>query len=157
MVLPDGAAAIMIDVQQQRIADFHRPLHHLDQMSEQVAGFFLRIGDGEPDTLTPHLTGIADLAAAFAVKRRLVHDHRAALALFQFGNFLAVLHKSNDLRLAIPMALWFCSYVLLLRFYELETGRILIDGQDISAVTQESLRAKIAMVTQDTSLMHRSI
>ena len=46
---------------------------------------------------------------------------------------------------------------LLLRFYELETGRILIDGQDISAVTQESLRAKIAMVTQDTSLLHRSI
>jgi len=46
---------------------------------------------------------------------------------------------------------------LLLRFYELETGRILIDGQDISAVTQESLRSKIAMVTQDTSLLHRSI
>src|SRR6185369_12432043 len=46
---------------------------------------------------------------------------------------------------------------LLLRFYELEAGRILIDGQDISRVTQESLRAKIAMVTQDTSLLHRSI
>jgi ATP-binding cassette subfamily B multidrug efflux pump len=46
---------------------------------------------------------------------------------------------------------------LLLRFYELEAGRILIDGQDISHVTQESLRAKIAMVTQDTSLLHRSI
>ena len=46
---------------------------------------------------------------------------------------------------------------LLLRFYELETGRILIDGQDIAAVTQESLRARIAMVTQDTSLLHRSI
>jgi ATP-binding cassette subfamily B multidrug efflux pump len=46
---------------------------------------------------------------------------------------------------------------LLLRFYELEAGRILIDGQDIADVTQESLRAKIAMVTQDTSLLHRSI
>jgi ATP-binding cassette subfamily B multidrug efflux pump len=46
---------------------------------------------------------------------------------------------------------------VLLRFYELETGRILIDGQDIADVTQESLRAKIAMVTQDTSLLHRSI
>jgi ATP-binding cassette, subfamily B, multidrug efflux pump len=46
---------------------------------------------------------------------------------------------------------------LLLRFYELESGRILIDGQDIAAVTQESLRAHIAMVTQDTSLLHRSI
>src|SRR5207302_435567 len=46
---------------------------------------------------------------------------------------------------------------LLLRFYELEQGKIEIDGQDISQVTQESLRAQIAMVTQDTSLLHRSI
>ena len=46
---------------------------------------------------------------------------------------------------------------LLLRFYELEKGTIRIDGQDINAVTQESLRAAIGMVTQDTSLLHRSI
>ncbi len=46
---------------------------------------------------------------------------------------------------------------LLLRFYDLESGRILIDGQDIREVTQESLRAQIGMVTQDTSLMHRSV
>jgi ATP-binding cassette subfamily B multidrug efflux pump len=46
---------------------------------------------------------------------------------------------------------------LLLRFFEPEQGRILIDGQDIAQVTQESLRAQIAMVTQDTSLLHRSI
>ena len=46
---------------------------------------------------------------------------------------------------------------LLLRFYETERGRILIDGQDIAQVTQESLRAAIGMVTQDTSLLHRSI
>ena len=46
---------------------------------------------------------------------------------------------------------------LLLRFYDLESGRILIDGQDIAQVTQESLRAQIAMVTQDTALLHRSI
>ena len=46
---------------------------------------------------------------------------------------------------------------LLLRFYDIESGRILIDGQDISQVTQESLRAQIGMVTQDTSLLHRSI
>ena len=46
---------------------------------------------------------------------------------------------------------------LLLRFYTPARGRILIDGQDIAAVTQESLRAHIAMVTQDTSLLHRSI
>ena len=46
---------------------------------------------------------------------------------------------------------------LLLHFYDTERGRILIDGQDIAGVTQESLRTQIAMVTQDTSLLHRSI
>jgi ATP-binding cassette subfamily B multidrug efflux pump len=46
---------------------------------------------------------------------------------------------------------------LLLRFYNLDRGRILIDGQDIAEVTQESLRAAIGMVTQDTSLLHRSV
>lgn len=46
---------------------------------------------------------------------------------------------------------------LLLRFYDVEAGHILIDGQDISQVSQESLREQIGMVTQDTSLMHRSI
>lgn len=46
---------------------------------------------------------------------------------------------------------------LLLHFFEIESGRIAIDGQDIARVTQESLRGNIAMVTQDTSLLHRSI
>ncbi len=46
---------------------------------------------------------------------------------------------------------------LLLRFYELEQGGIRIDGEDIRNVTQESLHAAIGMVTQDTSLLHRSI
>jgi ATP-binding cassette, subfamily B, multidrug efflux pump len=46
---------------------------------------------------------------------------------------------------------------LLLGFYRPERGRILIDGRDIAGLTQESLRAQIGMVTQDTSLLHRSI
>jgi len=46
---------------------------------------------------------------------------------------------------------------LLLRFYNLEEGRILIDRQDIATVTQDSLRAAVGMVTQDTSLLHRSV
>lgn len=46
---------------------------------------------------------------------------------------------------------------LLLRFHDVESGRILIDGQDIRTVQQESLRANIGMVTQDTSLLHRSV
>ena len=46
---------------------------------------------------------------------------------------------------------------LLLRLYDLESGRILIDGQDIAGATQESLRGAVGMVTQDTSLLHRSV
>ncbi len=46
---------------------------------------------------------------------------------------------------------------LLLGFYTPEAGRIRVDGQDIAGVTQESLRARIAVVTQDTALLHRSI
>lgn len=46
---------------------------------------------------------------------------------------------------------------LLLRFYEPQSGTVSIDGQDISGVTQESLRAQIGLVTQDTSLLHRSV
>jgi ATP-binding cassette, subfamily B, multidrug efflux pump len=46
---------------------------------------------------------------------------------------------------------------LLLRFYATEQGSILVDGQDIAGVTQESLRTAVGMVTQDTSLLHRSV
>ena len=46
---------------------------------------------------------------------------------------------------------------LLLRFHDVAAGRILIDGQDIALVTQDSLRAQVGMVTQDTSLLHRSV
>ena len=46
---------------------------------------------------------------------------------------------------------------LLLRFHDVQSGRILIDGQDIAQVTQDSLRRNIGMVTQDTSLLHRSM
>ena len=46
---------------------------------------------------------------------------------------------------------------LLLRFYDIDGGRILIDGTDIATVTQDSLRSNIGMVTRDTSLLHRSV
>ncbi len=46
---------------------------------------------------------------------------------------------------------------LILRFYDTESGRILIDGQDIATVSQGSLRAQIGMVAQDSSLLHRSV
>ena len=46
---------------------------------------------------------------------------------------------------------------LILRYFELESGRILIDDQDIKTVTQDSLRSQIALIPQDTSLFHRSL
>jgi ATP-binding cassette subfamily B multidrug efflux pump len=46
---------------------------------------------------------------------------------------------------------------LALRFFDPDEGRVLIDGQDLARCQQESVRARIAMVTQDTSLLHRSI
>ena len=46
---------------------------------------------------------------------------------------------------------------LLLRFHDVESGRITIDGQNIAEATQDSLRAQVGMVTQDTSLLHRSV
>ena len=46
---------------------------------------------------------------------------------------------------------------LLLRLYDVEKGKVLIDGHDIAHATQESLRAQVGMVTQDTSLLHRSV
>jgi ATP-binding cassette subfamily B multidrug efflux pump len=46
---------------------------------------------------------------------------------------------------------------LLLRFYDVEQGAVLIDGQDVRSLTQNSLRSQIGMVTQDTSLLHRSV
>ncbi len=46
---------------------------------------------------------------------------------------------------------------LLLRFYDVQSGRVLIDGQDVAQATQDSLRAQVGMVTQDTSLLHRSV
>jgi len=46
---------------------------------------------------------------------------------------------------------------VLLRFYDLEAGQIRIDGQDISKMSQDSLRGQIGVVTQDTSLLHRSV
>jgi ATP-binding cassette subfamily B multidrug efflux pump len=46
---------------------------------------------------------------------------------------------------------------LLLRFYDVQSGRVLIDEQNVAEVTQDSLRAQIGMVTQDTSLLHRSV
>ncbi|WP_163030725.1 ABC transporter ATP-binding protein, partial [Pseudomonas viridiflava] len=84
---------------------------------------------------------------------------------FHYGNGNGIIHNLNlDIRpgekigLIGPSGAGKSTLVnLLLRMYDVQGGRILIDGQDVAEVTQESLRAQIGMITQDTSLLHRSI
>jgi len=68
------------------------------------------------------------------------------------------IHKGEKVGLVGPSGAGKSTLVkLLLRFYDAEAGRILIDGQDISHVTQDSLRQAIGMVQQDSSLLHRTV
>ncbi len=84
---------------------------------------------------------------------------------FHYGNGNGIIHGLNlDIRpgekigLIGPSGAGKSTLVnLLLRMYDVQGGQILIDGQDISHVSQESLREQIGMITQDTSLLHRSI
>ena len=65
-------------------------------MHEQVASLFLRIGHLEAHAVGGHRPGVADLAAGFAVERRLVDDHRASFAGLEFGHSLAVADQRSD-------------------------------------------------------------
>lgn len=131
----------------------------------EMSALFENIGtvqDGMASIAQPHLVTDAPGALALQVsKGGIVYDH----VRFHYGKGKGVI---DDLSLSIrpgeKIGLVGRSGAgkstlvsLLLRFYDVEAGRILIDGQDIAKVTQESLRANIAMVTQDTSLLHRSV
>lgn len=131
----------------------------------EVSALFENIGvvmDGMSMLSKPH--NVIDARAAgrlSADKGEIVFDH----VRFHYGKDGGVI---NDLSLTIEpgekIGLVGRSGAgkttltnVLLRFYDLEAGRILVDDQDISRVTQDSLRAHIGVVTQDTSLLHRSI
>ncbi len=85
----------------------------------------------------------ADLAAA---DRRVIDDLNL---LIRPGEKIGLVGRSGAGKSTIVN--------LLLRFYDVPRGRVLIDGQDIAQATQDSLREHIGMVTQDTSLLHRSV
>ncbi|MGE3871938.1 MAG: ABC transporter ATP-binding protein [Parvibaculaceae bacterium] len=135
----------------------------------EVAGLFEDIGtvqDGiETIARDRSLTDTADAKPLVVDKGEIRFDH----VIFNYGNKAEKSHiVIDDLNLTIApgekVGLVGRSGAgkstlvnLLLRFYDLQKGRILIDGQDIAGVTQESLREEIGMVTQDTSLLHRSI
>src|SRR3954469_5848747 len=96
MVAADRAAAGMIDVERERHADLERTLLHLAGVNEQITGLLLGVADRKADAVRRYGAGVAELAAGFAVERRLVDDHGAGLAGLEFGNFLAVADERGD-------------------------------------------------------------
>ncbi len=134
-------------------------------VAQNVTTIFENVGivqDGMRSTAVPRRHPDAPGAAPLAVTQGEIRFERIS---FGYGTERGVLH---DLSLTVApgerVGLVGHSGAgkstlvnLLLGFYAPEAGRILVDGQDVAGVTQESLRAAIAMVTQDTSLLHRSI
>ncbi len=131
----------------------------------------------EMASLFEHIGTVQDGMATLS-KRRAVVDHQAAKPLqvprgevrfenvvFAYGGARKVVDGLNlTIRPGEKIGLVGRSGAgkstvvnLLLRLYDLESGAIRIDGQDIAAVTQDSLRRQVGMVTQDTSLLHRSV
>jgi ATP-binding cassette, subfamily B, bacterial len=127
--------------------------------------------------VTQHIARLAEALATLLVPHEL-HDHPEAQPLVKRGasvKFEDVCFRHADgnrvferlnLRLEPGQRVGLVGpsgggkstlFAVLQRFYDLQGGRILIDGQDIAAVTQESLRDAIAVVPQDISLFHRSV
>ncbi len=134
-------------------------------VSFEVAGIFENVGvvqDGMESISVPHtLTDDKD-ARPLVVKQGEIRFEEVG---FSYGASKAVLdridlvvHPGERIGLVGRSGAGKSTLVnLLLRFYDAESGRITIDGQDIRHVTQESLRTQIGLVTQDTSLLHRSL
>ena len=131
----------------------------------EVSGVFENIGtvqDGIGTISQPQLVQDAGDAKKLVVTRgEIAFDH----ACFDYGKDVPVINGLNlTIRPGEKIGLVGRSGAgkstminLLLRFYDLNSGAIRIDGQDISVVRQDSLRAQIGVVTQDTSLLHRSV
>lgn len=141
----------------------------LDGLSDwvmwQVAGLFEAIGvvrDGAKTLSKPvAIVDRPDAKPLSVTKGEIVFDR----VTFHYGKGKGVIEQL-DLRVAPGEKVGIVGRSgagkstlvnLLLRFFEPESGRVLIDGQDISAVTQDSLRRAIGVVTQDTALLHRSV
>ncbi|MGN6466907.1 MAG: ABC transporter ATP-binding protein [Rhizobiaceae bacterium] len=131
----------------------------------EVSGLFENIGtvqDGINSISLPRLVadkpGAPDLAIARGeIEFEHIHFHYGKQKGV-IGDLSLKVRAGEKVGLVGPSGAGKSTLVnLLLRFYDLEGGRILIDGQDIAAVAQDSLRANIGMVTQDTSLLHRSV
>lgn len=131
----------------------------------EMSGLFENIGtvhDGISSISMPRLVEDKPGAKELVVSRgEIVFDH----VRFHYGKKRGVLEDLNlTIRPGEKVGIVGRSGAgkstlvnLLLRFYDIEGGRLLIDGQNIADVQQDSLRAHIGMVTQDTSLLHRSV
>src|SRR5215831_5614408 len=127
--------------------------------------------------VTQHLARLSEALATLLVPHRL-RDHPQATSLVRSGTTVAFenidfcypdgrrVFSNFNLRIEPGQRVGLVGqsgcgkstlFVLLQRFYDVQGGRILLGGQDIARVTQESLRAAIAVVPQDISLFHRSI
>ncbi len=134
-------------------------------VAENVTAIFENVGvvqDGMKSIAVPRQMPDAADAQALKVTRGAIRFDNVT---FGYGTQRGVLHNlSLDIAPGERIGLVGHSGAgkstlvnLLLHFHRPDSGRIVIDGQDIAGVTQESLRTQIAMVTQDTSLLHRSI
>lgn len=104
------------------------------------------VPDAKPLTVTEGDIRFEDVSFGYGMERGLVHN---LTMVVRPGEKVGIVGRSGAGKSTLVN--------LLLRFYDVEGGRIAIDGQDIACVTQDSLRSQIGMVTQDTSLLHRSI
>jgi ATP-binding cassette subfamily B multidrug efflux pump len=130
-----------------------------------VNGIFENVGtvqDGITTIAQPRAVQDREGAMPLEVTNGAVHFHDIHFHYGKKGGVIAGLELAvragEKIGLVGPSGAGKSTLVnVLLRLYDLEGGRITIDGQDIAQVTQESLRSQIGVVTQDTSLLHRSI
>jgi ATP-binding cassette, subfamily B, bacterial len=127
-----------------------------------VTQHFARLSEALVTLLLPH--ELRDHPEAVPLQRRgarvafadVTFGYREEQAVFE--NFSLELEPDQRVGLVGPSGGGKSTlFTLLQRFYDVQSGRILIDGQDISMVTQDSLRAAISVVPQDTSLFQRSV
>ncbi len=123
-----------VGVVQEGAGTIARPLEHLDRADAKV----LTVNRGD--------IRFEDVNFAYGGRTGIINDLNLHI---RPGEKIGLVGRSGAGKSTIVN--------LLLRFFALERGRILIDGQDIAQVTQDSLRSQISVVTQDTSLLHRSI
>jgi len=136
----------------------HWVMWEMTSLFEQVG----TVQDGINTLSTPHMVNDADQAKPLHVQKGEI---RFESVIFSYGGknkildqFSLVIKSGEKVGLVGRSGAGKSTIVnLLLRFYDVESGSINIDYQNISQVTQNSLRANIGMVTQDTSLLHRSV